>query len=244
MTREIFFVADDFGASAEINRAIVKAHRDGALYGASLMMGQPGTEDAVALARENPSLKIGWHLHLCDSRPVTCREWPWHDEPVKAGFRMALSGSARKLMESEIRVQWELFEATGLPCAFVNSHHHLHSHPMVYPRLLEVLPASFSGWLRLGQPRFFENGTVPLSTRALGMLMRRHRRNCRGFRTSRTLWGIDRTFRMDAREVTDAVRLLDDGLHEFIFHPRKSDGDQDLAALMKFNNLCLKAKVV
>ena len=237
MALEVIFVADDFGATAEINRAIVKAHRDGALHGASLMMGQPGADDAVALAQKNPTLKIGWHLHLCDSQPVTRDEWPWSRHGgIRAGFQIALSGSARELMRREVRAQWDMFQATGLRCDFVNSHHHLHSHPLVYRQVLEVLPSSFSGWMRLGQPRFFDNHSGALSSRALGMLMRRHRRNCHGLRASQTLWGIDRTFRMDAGEVIEAARTLPDGLHEFIFHPRKMDGDKDLDALLKLKS--------
>src|ERR1700690_3267244 len=75
--REVFFIADDFGMSPEVNRAIIHAHRHGVLHGASLMMGQPATEDAVRLARDNPSLQVGWHLHLCDSQPITCSAWSW-----------------------------------------------------------------------------------------------------------------------------------------------------------------------
>ena len=115
----------------------------------------------------------------------------------------------------------------------MNSHHHLHTHPLVYRHLLEVLPRSFSGWMRLGQPRFFGNDPIGLSNQALGMLMRRHRRNCRELRASQTLWGIDRTFRMDAGEVIEAIRSLSGGLHEFIFHPRRTESDQDLAALIE-----------
>src|SRR6266481_4753194 len=75
--REVLFIADDFGMNPEVNRAIVHAHRHGALHGASLMMGQPATEDAVQLAQDNPDLQVGWHLHLCDSQPITRNVWPW-----------------------------------------------------------------------------------------------------------------------------------------------------------------------
>jgi chitin disaccharide deacetylase len=48
--REVFFIAEDFGMTPEVNRAIVEAHRRGALQGASLMVGQPGTADAIRAA--------------------------------------------------------------------------------------------------------------------------------------------------------------------------------------------------
>ncbi len=113
MNREILFIADDFGLSREANAAIVRAHREGALHGASLMMGQPATDDAVQLAKETPTLQVGWHLHLCDSRPVTAPAWPWGRSHWRAGFGIAFSPG---LMRREVRAQWELFRATGLRC--------------------------------------------------------------------------------------------------------------------------------
>ena len=80
------FIADDFGLDEATNLAILRAHCAGALHGASLMLGQPGTDHAVALAREHPTLLIGWHLHLCDSRPATRSAWPWGASPGRAGL--------------------------------------------------------------------------------------------------------------------------------------------------------------
>jgi len=155
--REVFFIADDFGLGADINRATVHAHNHGALQGAGLMMGQRATDEAVRMARDNPSLQIGWHLHLCDSQPVTRSTWTWDSAYARAGWTIGLSWSAWRLMRNEIAAQWELFRATQLPCAFVNSHHHLHAHPFVYAALLEVLQLQFNGWLRIGEPRFFSH---------------------------------------------------------------------------------------
>jgi len=231
--REVFFIADDFGLSADINRATVQAHHDGVLHGASLMMGQPATDDAVRMARDNPSLQIGWHLHLCDSRPVTRDAWPWGRSPSWAGWAMGLSGPARRLMRAEVATQWEQFCLTGLPCAFVNVHHHLHAHPLVYRRLLQVLPRAWSGWMRLGTPRFFtETRRTRLIERAGRPFWRRRRRRC-PFAGSDTLWGIDRVFHMQAGEIAAAIQRSPVGRHEFMFHPRSPANDADLACLIE-----------
>jgi len=230
--REVFFIADDFGMSAEVNRAIVHAHVHGTLHGTSLMVGQPGTDDAVRMARDNPGLQMGWHLHLDSSQPVTRASWPWGNSYRRAGWAIGLSRDARQLMRDEVRAQWELFSATGLRCAFVNSHHHLHAHPFVYQMLLEVLPRTFDGWLRLGKPRFF---SADLDAVWMGpadwLFMEPRRRRC-PYRCCDTLWGLGRTFRMQANEVANAARQLDDGLHEFYFHPRTTD-DQDTRCLLE-----------
>ncbi len=219
--------------SREANRAIVHAHRQGVLHGASLMMGQAATEDAVQLARDNPDLQVGWHLHLCDSQPITRQAWPWGVSHSRAGWAIGLSSNARRLMRDEVRIQWELFQATSLPCAFVNSHHHLHAHPFVYNAVLNILPPQFGGWIRLGKPRFFtpQPGMVVFGiTDRLFMEARRHR--C-PYRHSDTIWGLGRTFRMQAREVVDAARQLTDGLHEFYFHPRAVNNDADVLCLLE-----------
>ena len=50
----VIFNADDFGYSDTVNKAVLKAHREGVLTSASLMVTEPGFAAAVALARERP----------------------------------------------------------------------------------------------------------------------------------------------------------------------------------------------
>jgi len=230
--KQLAFIADDFGLDERANRAIVHAHRHGALTGAALMTGQQGTDHAVALARENPSLEVGWHLHLCDSRPLTVARWPWGDSPVRAGLSIGLTRRGRRLARRELRAQWEAFHASGLRCAFVNSHHHLHVHPFVVSALLEVLPADFAGWLRWGRPRFFDGGPHARLAGVLAAALQGRRRARLGVPSSETVWGLDRTFRMRASEISGVLPSLGDGLHEFFFHPRRLD-DADTTCLVE-----------
>jgi predicted glycoside hydrolase/deacetylase ChbG (UPF0249 family) len=234
---EIIFVADDFGLSPAINSAILHAHRYGALHGASLMMGQPGTEQAIGLARRNPGLQIGWHLHLCDSKPVTVAQWPWGDSPARAGWSIGCLAGARKLMRREVEAQWNAFAATGLPCAFVNAHHHLHAHPIVNRVVMKLLPPKFDGWIRFGTPKYFSNSARTAARHAFGEFFSAHRRKACRHRCSDTLWGVDKTFRMNAGEVRAAMGSLPAGLHEFMFHPRSIEHDADVQALIELKSL-------
>jgi len=220
MSREIIFIADDFGMTDEINDAILHTHLSGQLTGAALMMAQPATDSAVALARAHPSLQIGWHLHLNDSVPATIDRWPWGASPARAGFSIGLSHKARRLMRREVARQWELFQATGLECRFINSHHHLHAHPFVYKTLREVVGSRFNGWIRLGLPRAFHSRSVSVLWAALAAIYLERRRRLSAWRSPDTLWGVDRSFHMDAREIRAAIARLPDGFHEFLFHPR------------------------
>src|SRR5437016_8088254 len=60
--RRLIVNADDFGRSAAINQAVIRAHREGILTTASLMVNEPAFDEAVAFARENPKLGVGLHL--------------------------------------------------------------------------------------------------------------------------------------------------------------------------------------
>lgn len=233
LKKEICFIADDFGHSPEINAAIVRAHCEGALHGAGLMMGQTATAKAVQLAREHQQLQVGLHFHLCDSTPVTCAAWPWGSSPHRAGWSIGLSHAARALMRREVQAQWDMFQATGLGCAFVNCHHHLHVHPAVCATLMEVLPQDFAGWVRLGQPRLFSQRLRDCARHAAVAFWSGRGRRHSPHPTCRTLWGLDRLFKMQASEILSVVPGLPDGLHEFMFHPRAADNDTDVACLLE-----------
>ncbi|MBN8245912.1 MAG: ChbG/HpnK family deacetylase [Verrucomicrobia bacterium] len=237
---ELHFVADDFGLSAGVNAAVVRAHRSGALTGASLMMGQPGTEEAVALAREHPGLHIGWHLHLCDSHPLCGSEWPWGSSPVRAALAGCVSASARRRMRAEVLAQWEAFQAAGIPCRFVNTHHHLHLHPRVLDLLRTAVGPRPGAWFRGGAFRSFGPGEalMPRLTREVGTLGRHLGWDSGFLPCVDSVWGVDRLHRMQADEVRRVISGLPPGRHEFFFHPRNPAGDADLEALLALG--CLR----
>lgn len=202
----------------EINDAILHTHLSGQLTGAALMMAQPGSDAALELARVHPTLQIGWHLHLCDSLPATTERWPWGDSPARAGFSMGFSAKSRELVRQEVARQWELFQATGLECRFINSHHHLHAHPFVYRAMLDVVGPRFQGWIRLGRPRAYGSKSFSFLWSVLGRTYLERRRRLSAWRSTDTLWGVRP--RLTADEVRAIVAKLPDGFHEFLFHPR------------------------
>lgn len=235
--RKIVFIADDLGADEAVNDAVFRAHREGALHGAALMPGQPGTAAAVERARECPSLEIGWHLHLADSTPLSVARWPWGRSPAAAGFALGLSGAMRRLVRREIRLQWDAFRATGLTCRFVNAHHHLHVHPFVRRTLLETLPGDFAGWIRWGRPCFFGRGTSRAFHGLAYRALQRPHASGWPWPASTTLWGIDRTFAMNAHEIARVLPALGPGLHEFLFHPRDTESDADTRCLLALRDV-------
>jgi predicted glycoside hydrolase/deacetylase ChbG (UPF0249 family) len=235
MAREILFTADDLGLDEQTNLTIEDSHRRGVLSAASLMLGQPGTAHAVEIARRNPALQVGWHFHVCDSQPLTCSRWPWGRSASLAGLVIDLWPGAQRLVQREVAAQWLAYLDTGLPCHFINGHHHLHIHPFIARELHRVTCSQFNGWVRSFEAQFFGADDTQLnrwlrrrSARWLAVWPRERRTD--------SLWGLDRTFCMDAAEVAQVLPTLPDGRHEFMFHPRKQ-GDADHQALIELKPL-------
>src|SRR5580698_3553565 len=68
--KRVIFSADDFGLTETVNEAVERAHRDGILDQASLMVAGAAAEDAVRRARALPSLRVGLHLVVIEGPAV------------------------------------------------------------------------------------------------------------------------------------------------------------------------------
>lgn len=143
----IIFTADDFGLCTEVNEAVERAHTEGVLSAASLMVGAPAAADAVERARRMPNLKVGLHITLVEGRPVlppaqvsalVKADGTFHDDLVMAGIRWFFVPAARAQLRAEIRAQLEAFRDTGLTCDHVNAHNHMHLHPTVLGIILAL----------------------------------------------------------------------------------------------------------
>jgi len=138
--------ADDFGLSPSVNEAVIRAHCEGILTTASLMVNEPGFDEAVKLAKQNPQLGVGLHLTLLMGHAALPPEkipgladlrGEFSHKPVATGFRYFFQRDLREQLRAEIHAQFEKFHATGLPLDHVNGHLHLHLHPIVFHILME-----------------------------------------------------------------------------------------------------------
>ena len=145
-TRRLIVNADDFGLSGSVNAAVIRAHREGILTSASLMVNEPGFDEAVRLAKENPRLGVGLHLTLLMGHSALPPEkipglvnvrGEFSNNPVGVGMGYFFKGGLREQLRAEIHAQFEKFRATGLVLDHVNGHLHLHLHPVVFKILME-----------------------------------------------------------------------------------------------------------
>lgn len=138
---------DDFGYSDAVNRAIIQAHREGVLTSASLMVNETAADEAVELAKANPSLAVGLHLVLVLGRAalphseiphITDAKGRFTNSSFNAGINYYFNPSARRELRQEMRAQFERFVVTGLRFSHVDGHTHLHQHPVIFEELIRL----------------------------------------------------------------------------------------------------------
>src|SRR5579863_10074304 len=169
--RRLVVNADDFGRSSSINQAVIRAHQDGILTAASLMVNEPALDEAVALARQNPRLGVGLHLTLSHGHSalppgkipgLVDERSEFSNAPTATGFRYFMRRHLREQLRQEIRAQLEKFRATGLPLDHVNGHLHFHLHPTVFRMLMDAADQFGIRRMRLTREPFWMD--VPLAS--------------------------------------------------------------------------------
>lgn len=245
-----FFTADDFGASRSINEAVVKAYRAGSLHGASLMMGQEGTEEAVKLAKANPGLRIGLHLTLVDGKSVLPHsEIPdladenrnFSNHPAAAWLRYFFSPKLISQLQKEVRAQFDAFAQTGLPLSHVDGHHHMHLHPKVIASATALSRREKARWVRISRPdirlwfRHSKKRTIVQGLHGLVYLgltrgLKEYFEKT-GFFTFDGVFGLLNTFTLSKEYVSEMLDVREQGDYEFYFHPG-ADWNRDLEILM------------
>jgi chitin disaccharide deacetylase len=111
--RRLIINADDFGATGGVNAGVIRAHRDGVLTSASMMVEAPGSVEAARLAAEHPGLGLGLHVTLDSTAAVS--------------------------VQGEVESQLKRFvELTGRPPTHIDTHRNVHRDERLLPSFLEV----------------------------------------------------------------------------------------------------------
>lgn len=251
LNRRLIVNADDFGLSRAVNQAVIRAHREGILTTASLMVNEPGAAEAVALARESPRLGIGLHLTLLHGHSaldppqipglVNPRQ-EFSAQPARAGWRYFFRTDLREQLRAEIHAQFARFHATGLALDHVNGHLHLHLHPTVFGILMADAAQLGLGPVRLTRDPLWLNlrlasgrlGYRLSHALIFGLLARRARPalDRRGFRHTATVFGLLQNARVDQAYVSRLLPRLPEGDCELYSHPSLGESRTEFEALI------------
>ncbi len=249
--RRLIVNADDFGRSASVNQAVIRAHREGILTTASLMVNEPAFEEAAALAREHPTLGVGLHLTLlCGHSALPPEKIPglvnakgeFSNCPAGAGFRYFFQRSLREPLRREIHAQFQKFRAARLPLDHVNGHLHLHLHPTVFRILmadsgqlgLKRLRLTFDPLrlnLRLASGHFAYRALHAVIFHSLSARARRALTRL-GIRHTDAVFGLLQNARVDETYVTRLLPHLPAGDSELYSHPSLDEFKHEFDALI------------
>jgi predicted glycoside hydrolase/deacetylase ChbG (UPF0249 family) len=201
--------ADDFGFTRDVNAGIVEAHRKGILTATTLMANGDAFEDAVALARETPSLDVGCHLVLVQGRSVADPS-----RPLPRTIRELIVALIRREIPlyKEASAQLNKLVNAGIRPTHIDSHKHTHLLPPVLDVMAKLAQEFQIPWIRR---RFV--------TPRIGSKLR-------GINTTDRFVGFRLTGRLDTERLVRALERLPSGLTEFMCHPGQLGPELQAAA--------------
>lgn len=233
--RRLIVTADDFGAAVEVNVAVERAHRDGILSAASLMVAGAAAGDAVTRAKAMPSLRVGLHLVLVEGRPILPRDavpdlvdvtGHFRTDMARAGAAMFFFPKVRAQLAAEIEAQFAAFEATGLRLDHVNAHKHFHLHPTIASLIVKIgkahrvtgarVPLEPQDVLGKIEPHK-ASGVVALTAPFARALRGRFRRA--GITAPDAVFGLAWSGAMTGKRLAGLIEHLPEGLSEIYTHP-------------------------
>jgi hopanoid biosynthesis associated protein HpnK len=247
--RRLIVNADDFGLTTGVNRAIALANSQGIVSSATIMANSRAFDNAVQLAKSQPSLKTGCHVVLIDGEALTAGALTLTG--TSGRFRSSLKEFASAAVRGQIspvEIQQETeaqicrIQAVGLHVTHVDSHKHTHMFPHV---LRPVLRAAKACGVRAVRNPFEPWRCWPRSVilRSSAMWLRAAGVGCftvfaTAFReavrrenmlTSHGTIGIVMTGKMDLRLLSSTLESLPEGTWELVCHPGYSDADLQAA---------------
>jgi len=126
--RYLIVNADDFGLSPGVNRGIVRAHQEGILTSASLMVRGAAAEQVADLARHSPTLSVGLHVDLA--------EWIFRNGEWELKYQVVPTDDPA-VVAAELERQIDAFRRLlGRNPTHLDSHQHLHRNEPVRSVLL------------------------------------------------------------------------------------------------------------
>jgi len=207
--------ADDFGFTRDVNQGIVEAHRHGILTATTLMAAGAAFDDAVRLAKENPSLDVGCHLVLVG----------------EAGFPGSVAQLIGAIAMRRIRIYDELAAqvrriiVAGLAPTHLDTHKHTHLLPQVLDAVARISEQFKIPWVRRPFDFPMQAGAGGFARRATSVtfsvvrgrferVLAKH-----GCRSTDHFAGFKFTGNYNARDLAALIRALPEGSTEFMCHP-------------------------
>lgn len=161
--RALALVADDLGASREVNAGIAAALAAGAVRETSLLVTGTAVEEGAQAALE-AGAAVGLHLSLTEGRALsgplqglTRRDGRFLGlGSVLVSCRLGVPRPAE--VEREVAAQLDRLEALGIRPTHLNGHHHAHAFPRIRDAVVAAVKARGIPYLRVPAERAATGG--------------------------------------------------------------------------------------
>jgi len=232
-----------------VNRAVVEAHREGILTSTTLMATGAAAEEAIALAKENPTLDAGCHVVLLEGNPLleaaNIPTLAVRDRKGRTRFRRSFGAFVAAALTDgidgrdvyrETKAQIMRLRDAGIDVMHIDTHKHAHVFPSVFKPLLR---AAVDCGVRAVRNPFEPAGTMSLAAvfrrrelwgrylpvRALQAFADDFRRECdrMGIATPEGTLGITLTGFANPQSFWELLNRVPDGTWELLSHPAYED---------------------
>lgn len=144
---KVIINSDDLGYSNSENDAIFRAMSNSKITSASLIANGAGFEDAVSRIGNFPQCSFGVHLNVTEFRPL--RQSKKYDELNLIDLNGFWKGDIRQTprylrstLVDDVRQEWglqiEKCLDNNIPISHLDSHHHVHTIPWLWPAVRDV----------------------------------------------------------------------------------------------------------
>ncbi len=235
--KRIIVNADDFGLAIPVNAAVERAHREGIVTTASLMVAEPAAADAIERARALRTLRVGLHVVLVHGRPAAPPaaipdllepDGTFSKDLAATGVRYFFRPGIRRQIEIEVRAQFARFAAAGLPLDHVNAQCHFHLHPTVLGIIVRVAREYGRPPIRVPYEPFWPSWRANRDRLGLrlanGVLLApwvalmRARLRLAGIASNDRVYGLSDVGHMTAARLVRYAQQLPDGTTELFVH--------------------------
>ncbi len=202
------------------------------------MVTAPHADEAIAIAKELPTLNVGLHLVLSNGQScLPAGEIPdlvdakgaFSNDLVSSGIKMFFLSKIKSQLRDEIRAQFEAFKATGLSLDHVNVHNHMHLHPTIFDAILEVGKYYAMDAVRVPEEKplkaIADSRKEMLARYVSWLLLKpftsRMKKNLdqKNIKYNSNIFGFHHTGHMNLDTLVRILPNLDDGLSEVYMHP-------------------------
>jgi hopanoid biosynthesis associated protein HpnK len=243
LPKKLIVTADDLGLTRRINEAIARAHREGIVTAASLMVNGGAFESAIDVLRSTPDLDAGLHLNLTEGRSVSLPAriptlansagFLYH-HPFDLMIALWRGKVQHADVEREIRAQLEKALDAGARISHVDGHKHVHVAPAVFRIACRVAPeydvwAIRSTFERVPKLRPLSGQVVKqyVFGKALSaaFVVAQSRNAGQALKTPVRFYGITQTGFFDLPAFSAILDALGNGVSEVMCHPGYVDDD-------------------